>query len=171
MLLGLELVAAEVLDVLGLGGGGELAVTELLQDRGLSVTAFRSEEGGKVKGPRALTLPSMSDLTGEKATEPRASGWRRGTVSAVWARTTCLGRAKGGGIERWCRRQTSLTEDGRQGLGSVEELSGGNGIVLLLVDGDVDKRLAEGLDNGAAGGDDGSGHDGGEGGGGCYVET
>lgn len=50
------------------------------------------------------------------------------------------------------------TEDGGQRLGGLEEVQGGNGILLVGVDGDVDEGLAESLDDGLAGGDDGGGH-------------
>lgn len=50
------------------------------------------------------------------------------------------------------------TENSCQALGGVEELGGANGIVLVGVNGHVLEGGLEGLDNGAAGGDDGSRH-------------
>lgn len=58
-------------------------------------------------------------------------------------------------------RRSLDTKDAGQGLGGIEELGSGNGIVIVGVDGDVDEALLEGVDNGAAGGDRGSRHDGG----------
>ena len=55
--------------------------------------------------------------------------------------------------------QCLRTKDGGQGLGGIEELGGGNGIVLLGIDRDSGEGLLEGLDNSAAGGDDRSRHD------------
>jgi hypothetical protein len=92
VLLGLELVAAEILDVLRLGGGGQLTLTELLDV---------AEDIG-------------------------------------------LDRTKGHGQE---------IKHGGQGLGSVEELSGGNGFAVGLVDGDIGERRLGGRDPGLAGGD------------------
>lgn len=53
-----------------------------------------------------------------------------------------------------------ITENGRQRLRRLEELGGRHGIAVGLVNRDVDKGLLEGLDDGAAGGDDRSRHDG-----------
>lgn len=50
------------------------------------------------------------------------------------------------------------TKDGYQRLGSIEELGRRDGIVLVGIDGDIDKRLPESLDDGAAGGDCWTGH-------------
>ena len=50
------------------------------------------------------------------------------------------------------------TKHGGQGLGGIEEGSGLNGIVVILVDGDIDKGLLEGVEKGASSGNDGSRH-------------
>ena len=92
-------------------------------------------------------LPSRSFLTGLKATPPRTSidparqSPRGSRLLHVWAAELD-------------------TKDAGQGLGGIEELGGGNGVVIVGVDGDVDEALLEGVDNGAAGGDRGSRHDG-----------
>lgn len=52
------------------------------------------------------------------------------------------------------------TKHSRQGLGSVEELRGRNGIVMLGIDGDVDERFAEGREQGGSLRDNGGRHDG-----------
>lgn len=52
------------------------------------------------------------------------------------------------------------TKDSGQGLSGVEELGGSDSIVLLGVDGDIDERLLEGLDDGTTGRNDGGRHDG-----------
>lgn len=50
------------------------------------------------------------------------------------------------------------TKHGGQGLGGIEEGSGLDGIVVVLVDGDIDKGLPKGVEEGASSGDDGSRH-------------
>jgi hypothetical protein len=42
-------------------------------------------------------------------------------------------------------------EDGGQGLGRIEELGGGNGIVLLGINRDIDERLLEGVEQSTTG--------------------
>lgn len=71
MLLGLELVSAEILDGLRLGGGSKLAVSQFLHAISLLLLFVDRDV------VRTLTLPSMSDLTGEKATEPMTSSGSR----------------------------------------------------------------------------------------------
>ena len=72
MLLGLEFVAAEVLDVVTLDGRGELTIADFLSGGDVRCHVFRYSVRAHIES-RTLMLPSMSFLTGEKATEPRAS--------------------------------------------------------------------------------------------------
>ena len=72
VLLGLEFVAAEVLDVVALDGRGELTVADFLRDGIVRCRFFRYNARVHLESC-TLMLPSMSFLTGEKATEPRAS--------------------------------------------------------------------------------------------------
>lgn len=91
----------------------------------------------------------MSDLTGEKATEPMTSnGSRRNGLEAgcitIYHAWVCIGPQR--------------TENGGQRFGSVEELGGRNGIVLVSVDWNIDKGPFKGLHDGATGRDNGSRH-------------
>jgi hypothetical protein len=79
-------------------------------------------------------LPFMSFLTGLKAAEPSTS-IRNGLVQ-----------------RRDAKQPAILTEQCGQALGSLEELSGGDGVVLSSVDGNVDEALVDGVEKG--------GHDG-----------
>lgn len=72
VLLGLELVPAEILDVLGLAGGRELPFADFLH-RPLATT--QTLDPTSWQRELTLTLPSMSFLTGAKATEPRTSDY------------------------------------------------------------------------------------------------
>jgi hypothetical protein len=83
-------------------------------------------------------LPFMSFLTGLKAAEPSTS-IRNGLAQ-----------------RRDAKQPAILTEQCGQALGSLEELGGGDGIILSSVDGNVDEALVDGVEEG--------GHDGGYGG-------
>lgn len=50
------------------------------------------------------------------------------------------------------------TEHGGEGLCGIEEGRSLDGIVIFGIDGDVDKGLVEGIEEGASGGDGGSRH-------------
>lgn len=82
-------------------------------------------------------LPPKSFLTGEKATEPRTSRTPKRLDWSLWG-SIVTSRA-------------SNTEDSGEGLGSVEKLGGGNGVVGT--DRDISEGLLEGLHNCATGGD------------------
>jgi hypothetical protein len=83
-------------------------------------------------------LPFMSFLTGLKAAEPSTS------------------IHNGLAQRRDAKQPAILTEQCGQALGSLEELGGGDGVVLSSIDGNVDEALVDGVEEG--------GHDGGYGG-------
>lgn len=85
VLLYLQLVSAKILDVLRLGRRSELAITDFLY-RARRSAQLRDLAGDGRVSRLTLTLPSMSDLTGEKAIDPRTSTFNK---LASWARN-CL---------------------------------------------------------------------------------
>lgn len=76
VLFGLEFVTAEVLDIVALDGRGQLTVADFLSHGNVRRHHFRHIFHVHIE-IRTLMLPSMSFLTGEKATEPRASTRRQ----------------------------------------------------------------------------------------------
>lgn len=54
--------------------------------------------------------------------------------------------------------QSICTEHGGQGLGSIKKFGGGDGIGPFSINGDIDKGLLEGIDDGTAGRDGRSRH-------------
>lgn len=85
----------------------------------------------------------MSDLTGEKATEPMTSG----RVSYAFP---CIISSP---------MNEYHTEHGGQRLGGIEKLGGRDCIALISVDGNIDKRPPKRLNDGATGGDNRGRHD------------
>lgn len=94
-------------------------------------------------------LPFMSFLTMENVVAPSRSAWGLG-ISRMFVSTGSR------------KREASHAEDGSQRLAGLDKLLGSNGIVLVGVDWDVGKGTLEGVgvEEGAAGWDDRSRHDG-----------
>lgn len=149
VLLCFKFVSAEVLEVFRFGGRGKLSLTQFLigeevryrPNRTFDASRFLLNQcarpAQRVAGEEkrrqmilAFTLPSMSALTGEKATGPMTSTEEEDAVM--------LGRADLT-IEDAIRCPRERTEDGGQRLDCVEELGSSNGIALVGVKRDIDK--------------------------------
>lgn len=80
-------------------------------------------------------LPVKSLLTGPKAAEPMTSRESIALVSILA-----------------CREMTVLTKQGHKGLGGLEELGSGDGVVLGGIDRDIREGLLEGVEPGTVSG-------------------
>lgn len=152
--LGLDLIADKVLEVHGFGGGGKEAVPDFLD--GAAVSDMRiGKAKGRHQAPRQIPWEHEGRATpGAYLDVAEHVGLDGGEGNG--AENICFSlseQSKSNDVALCCilRSSVSRTKDGYKRLGGLEEFGGSNGIVLVGVDGDIDERLFEGVDNSAAG--------------------